>query len=422
MTLTGPNSLSVIGTTGRERRLHLHDASAPAAATPSSRALRRRRRPQQSGLTVVVRRDDERGADAHRPARSRSTVTAGGSGRLRRDRHAHRPERVLARRHHRTGAASYTFSGVGAGSGYTRRGDLRPGDRAADRRQREQRARPRPSRSTIPVGSVQVTVTAGGYGARGRDRDAHRLGRLLGADRDDQLERRLHVHERPGRRRLHGRRDVRHGDREPDRDRVSAGSTDERDRSRSRPARSRPPSRSAAPPLASQTVTVTNGTLLGERHDRRDRRRHVHAASRRRPATRSRRPTARPSSRPAVTVTTGGTTNVTLAIPTGSLKVDRQEPERHRDPGRRRSRSRSTNGITAPAGTTDASGNYTFSNLPTGSAATPSPPPTAPGTVTSSSQTVSNGATTNVALTINTGTITVTVKNQSSDDAQRRRR
>src|SRR5207237_6255211 len=67
-------------------------------------------------------------------------------------------------------------------------------------------------------------------------------------------------------------------------------------------------------------------------------------------------------------------------------------------------------------GTTDSNGSYTFTNVPVGAGYTAAT--TYGNTVTSSSQTVTSGSTTNVSLLIQTGSLQVTVKNQSNTALQ----
>ncbi len=103
-------------------------------------------------------------------------------------------------------------------------------------------------------------------------------------------------------------------------------------------------------------------------------------------------------------------TDVLLAVPAGTLKVTVKNQSGTAIQGAAVTLA-STNGVTAAAGTTASDGTYTF-NLPAGSGYTVTAKD-GTGSVTSSSQTVSNGAATNVSLTLSTGSIQVTVKNQS---------
>jgi hypothetical protein len=109
----------------------------------------------------------------------------------------------------------------------------------------------------------------------------------------------------------------------------------------------------------------------------------------------------------AVTVTSGGTATATLAISLGSIKATVKNQS-----------GTALSGVTvtlsgpnsySDSGTTDGSGNYTFSNVPAGSGYTVKAT-YGTATVTSSSQSVSSGSTTNVSLTLQMGTLSVTVK------------
>ena len=112
----------------------------------------------------------------------------------------------------------------------------------------------------------------------------------------------------------------------------------------------------------------------------------------------------------SVTVATGGTTNVSLNIQAGSLQVTVKLQGGATVQGAAVTLG-STNGVTAAPGTTAANGTYTFSNLPTGSGYTVTATDGAEA-VTSTSQTVNNSATTSVTVTLPIGSIAVTVKNQ----------
>ncbi len=111
-----------------------------------------------------------------------------------------------------------------------------------------------------------------------------------------------------------------------------------------------------------------------------------------------------------LSVANNGHTDVLLTIPAGALTVTVKNQSGTAIAGAPVTLA-ATNGITVPAGTTAANGTYTFS-LPAGSGYTVTAKDGS-GSVSSASQTVSSGATTNVTLTISTGSILVTVKNQS---------
>jgi Carboxypeptidase regulatory-like domain len=118
-----------------------------------------------------------------------------------------------------------------------------------------------------------------------------------------------------------------------------------------------------------------------------------------------------------LTVATGGTTNVSLNIQAGSLQVTVKLQSGTTVQGATVTLA-STNGVTAAPGTTAANGTYTFSNLPTGTGVYTVTASDGGGSVTSASQTVNNLATTNVTVTIPTGTIQVTVKDQGGTGLQ----
>ena len=110
------------------------------------------------------------------------------------------------------------------------------------------------------------------------------------------------------------------------------------------------------------------------------------------------------------TVSKNGHTDVLLNIPAGSLKVTVQNQSGTAIQGAPVTVA-TTNGITVPPGTTASDGTYTFT-LPAGSGYTVTAKEGG-GSVTSASQTVSNNLTTNLTLSLSTGSIQVTVKNQS---------
>ncbi len=103
-------------------------------------------------------------------------------------------------------------------------------------------------------------------------------------------------------------------------------------------------------------------------------------------------------------------TDVLLSIPAGSLKVTVQNQSGTAIQGADVALT-STNGVTAPDGTTLSDGTYVFS-VPAASGYKLIASFGA-GSVTSASQTVTNGATTSVTLTLSTGSIKVTVQNSA---------
>ncbi|HEY4349273.1 MAG TPA: carboxypeptidase-like regulatory domain-containing protein [Gaiellaceae bacterium] len=116
------------------------------------------------------------------------------------------------------------------------------------------------------------------------------------------------------------------------------------------------------------------------------------------------------------TITTGAQTNVPLVIPSGSLAVTVKNQSGTTLSGVALTLG-TTNGITAPGGTTSGSGTYTFTTLPAGTGYTVTAV-LGGATVTSSSQTITNNGTTNLNVTVATGSILVTVKNQSNTSLQ----
>jgi Carboxypeptidase regulatory-like domain len=112
------------------------------------------------------------------------------------------------------------------------------------------------------------------------------------------------------------------------------------------------------------------------------------------------------------TVLKNGITDVLLTIPSGSLKVTVQNQSAVSIAGAKVTLS-STNGVTAAPGTTASNGTYTFS-LPAASGYTVTAKDGA-GSATSASQTVTTGNVTNVTLTLSTGSVQVTVKNSSGN-------
>jgi Carboxypeptidase regulatory-like domain len=103
-------------------------------------------------------------------------------------------------------------------------------------------------------------------------------------------------------------------------------------------------------------------------------------------------------------------TDVLLSIPAGSLKVTVQNQSGTAIQGADVALT-STNGVTAPDGTTLSDGTYVFSvPAASGYKLTAS---FGAGSITSASQTVTNGATTSVTLTLATGSIKVTVQNSA---------
>ena len=112
-------------------------------------------------------------------------------------------------------------------------------------------------------------------------------------------------------------------------------------------------------------------------------------------------------------VTKNGHTDVLLTIPSGSLKVTVQNQSSAAIAGAALTLS-STNGVTASPGTTASNGTYTFS-LPAASGYTVTAKLGA-GSATSSSQTITNGNTTNVTITIPTGSVQVSVKNSGGSN------
>ena len=115
-------------------------------------------------------------------------------------------------------------------------------------------------------------------------------------------------------------------------------------------------------------------------------------------------------SQTGVFVTRGVRTDVLLTIPAGSLKVTVQNQSGTAIPGAALTLA-ATNGITAPPGTTGTDGTYTYS-LPAATGYTVTANYGA-ASVASTSQAVTNGTTTNVTITIPTGSIAVTVKDQN---------
>jgi type II secretory pathway pseudopilin PulG len=116
----------------------------------------------------------------------------------------------------------------------------------------------------------------------------------------------------------------------------------------------------------------------------------------------------------SVTVTGGSTTNVTVPMPTGTVAVNVKW-------GAGANAANCTNCVTISGGnlaspvtgSTDASGNVTFVNVPAGSGYTVSA--TVSGqTASATSQTVTNGATTNVSLALPVGTLVVNVTSAGS--------
>ena len=81
-----------------------------------------------------------------------------------------------------------------------------------------------PASLTVPVGSIQATVTDGSALA-GATVNLHRAERLLRERRPDEREWSVHLHERPGPRRLHGRGDLGRPDRQQTPVTVNSGST-----------------------------------------------------------------------------------------------------------------------------------------------------------------------------------------------------
>ncbi len=110
------------------------------------------------------------------------------------------------------------------------------------------------------------------------------------------------------------------------------------------------------------------------------------------------------------TVSSGATTNVNVTIPTGSIAVTVQQNGT--------GLSGATVTLTGPAsysavGTTNASGVYTFTNVPAGSGYTVSTS-SAAATVQQTGVNVTSGSTTSLTLTIPIGSLKVTVKNSST--------
>lgn len=112
------------------------------------------------------------------------------------------------------------------------------------------------------------------------------------------------------------------------------------------------------------------------------------------------------------TVVKNTRTDVLLTIPAGTLKVTVQNNLGVPVAGAPVTLA-TTNGITAPPGTTATDGTYSF-NLPAATGAYKVTATAGAGTITSSSQTVTNGSTTNVTLTMPANSVQVNVKNQSS--------
>jgi hypothetical protein len=113
-------------------------------------------------------------------------------------------------------------------------------------------------------------------------------------------------------------------------------------------------------------------------------------------------------SQSGVAVSNNNHTNVLLTIPAGSLKVIVQNQSGTILQGAGVTLT-STNGITAPAGTTGTTGSYTFS-LPVGTGYKVTASYGA-GSTTSSAQSITSGATTTVTVTVATGSVKVTVQN-----------
>ena len=111
----------------------------------------------------------------------------------------------------------------------------------------------------------------------------------------------------------------------------------------------------------------------------------------------------------SVTVNTGSTTNVTVPMPTGTVAVNVKW-------GAGAALASCTNCVTlsggnltaSVTGSTDASGNVTFTNVPAGTGYTVTATKSGQ-TATATGQTVTNGATTNVSLALPVGTLVVNV-------------
>jgi hypothetical protein len=405
VTLTGPNSLSVTGTTnssgvytftsvGAGTNAYTVTAKLGAATASNSNLSVTSGATTNTSLTLAL-------------GSIQVTLTSGGSGVSGSTVSLTGPN-SFSKSGTTNGSGIVTFSGVGAGSGYTASAGYGPAT-VQQTGISVTGGSTTPVSLAIPVGSIKVTVTAGGSALAGASVTLTGSGGFSAPSGTTDSSGHYTFSNVPGGAGYSVGASFGTATASQSAIAVTSGSTT--NVSLALPTGSiKATVTLGGSPLASQAVTVTNGSFTASGNTDAS----GNYTFNNLPATTGYTVSTTYGSttqQTGVTVSASGTTTVPLAIQTGSLKATVKNQSGTVLPGVQVTLG-STNGITAPAGTTDSSGNYTFNNLPTGSGYTITA--TYGGsTVASTSQTVTNGATTTVNLTVNTGTVAVTVKNQS---------